>query len=98
MVWYSHKTAQGWGCLPYLKEVYADIYSGTSENKRPEFNRMLDDVKAGKIKVVVTKSIQRFGRNTATVMGAINDIRHAGGYVYSSKKPYTGLTKDKGKV
>ena len=76
------KTVQGWGCLSYLKEVYADIYSGTSENKRPEFNRMLDDVKAGKIKVVVTKSIQRFGRNTATVMSAINDIRHAGGYVY----------------
>ena len=76
------KTVQGWGCLSYLKDVYVDIYSGTSENKRPEFSRMLDDVKAGKIKVVVTKSIQRFGRNTATVMGAINDIRHAGGYVY----------------
>jgi DNA invertase Pin-like site-specific DNA recombinase len=76
------KTVQGWGCLSYLKEVYVDIYSGTSENRRLEFNRMLDDVKAGKIKVVVTKSIQRFGRNTATVMGAINDIRHAGGYVY----------------
>ena len=76
------KTVQGWGCLSYLKEVYADIYSGTSEDKRPEFNRMLYDVNAGKIKVVVTKSIQRFGRNTATVMSAINDIRHAGGYVY----------------
>ena len=76
------KTVQGWDCLPYLKDVYVDIYTGTSENKRPEFNRMLDDVKAGKIKIVVTKSIQRFGRNTVTVMSAINDIRHAGGYVY----------------
>ena len=62
--------------------MYVDIYTGTSENKRPEFNRMLDDVKAGRIKIVVVKSIQRFGRNTVTVMSAINDIRHAGGYVY----------------
>ena len=76
------KTVQGWDCLPYLKDVYVDIYTGTSENKRPEFNRMLDDVKAGKIKIVVVKSIQRFGRNTVTVMSAINDIRHVGGYVY----------------
>lgn len=76
------KTVQGWDCLPYLKDVYVDIYTGTSENKRPEFNRMLDDVKAGRIKIVVVKSIQRFGRNTVTVMSAINDIRHAGGYVY----------------
>ena len=60
------KTVQGWDCLPYLKDVYVDIYTGTSENKRPEFNRMLDDVKAGRIKIVVVKS----------------DIRHAGGYVY----------------
>ena len=30
----------------------------------------------------MVKSIQRFGRNTVTVMSAINDIRHAGGYVY----------------
>ena len=72
------KTVQGWDCLPYLKDVYVDIYTGTSENKRPEFNRMLDDVKAGRIKIVVVKSIQRFGRNTVTVMSAINDIRHAG--------------------
>ena len=64
------------------RRVCLDIYTGTSENKRPEFNRMLDDVKAGRIKIVVVKSIQRFGRNTVTVMSAINDIRHAGGYVY----------------
>ena len=53
-----------WG----LEDVYVDIYSGTSEDRRPEFNRMLADVKAGKIKTIVTKSIQRFGRNTKTVL------------------------------
>ena len=78
------------GLLKYLKEegmlyrfqdAYIDIYSGTSEDRRPEFNRMLGDVKAGKIKTVVTKSIQRFGRNTTTVINAIETIRGAGGRV-----------------
>ena len=45
------------GLLKYLKEegmlyrfqdAYIDIYSGTSEDRRPEFNRMLGDVKQGR--------------------------------------------------
>ncbi len=71
----SHKLF--WG----LEEVYVDIYSGTSEDRRPEFNRMLDDVRAGKIKTIVTKSIQRFGRNTKTVLKAIKIIHYAGASV-----------------
>ncbi len=42
---------------------------------------MLSDVKAGKIKTVVTKNIQRFGRNTITVLNALDTIRKAGGHV-----------------
>ena len=77
------KTVQGWGCLPYLKDVYVDIYTGTSENKRPEFNRMLGDVKDGKIKVVVTKSIQRFGRNTDNIITIIEGIAQDESYFKS---------------
>lgn len=47
----------------------ADIYmergvSGTRAENRPELNRMLDDCRAGRIHVVMTKSISRFARNT----------------------------------
>ena len=37
-----------------------DGYSGTNFN-RPDFVRMIDDVKAGKIGVVITKDLSRFG-------------------------------------
>ena len=79
-----------WG----LEDVYVDIYSGIYEDRRPEFNRMLADVKTGKIKTIVTKSIQRFGRNTKTVLKAIDTIRDAGGHVIFAVENIDTLTRD----
>ena len=46
-------------------EIYADDgISGTNTKKRDEFNRMIADCEAGKIDMVITKSISRFSRNT----------------------------------
>ena len=39
-----------------------DGYSGTNFN-RPDFIRMIDDVKAGKVGVIITKDLSRFGRD-----------------------------------
>lgn len=48
-----------------LAGVYADDgISGTNTSKREAFNRMIDDCKAGKIDMIITKSISRFSRNT----------------------------------
>lgn len=48
-----------------MVEVYADDgISGTNTAKRDEFNRMIADCEAGKIDMVITKSISRFSRNT----------------------------------
>lgn len=48
-----------------LVEIYADKgITGTNTKRRDEFNRMIEDCKAGKIDMVVTKSISRFARNT----------------------------------
>lgn len=47
-----------------LVSIYADEgLSGTSTQKRKEFNRMIQDCKAGKIDLILTKSISRFARN-----------------------------------
>ena len=48
-----------------MVEVYADDgISGTNTSKRDEFNRMIADCEAGKIDLILTKSISRFSRNT----------------------------------
>ena len=47
-----------------LVDIYADEgISGTSLKKRDSFNRMISDCKAGKIDLIVTKSVSRFARN-----------------------------------
>ena len=49
--------------------IYADDgISGTGTKKREEFLRMIDDCMAGKIDMVVTKSISRFARNTKLLL------------------------------
>ena len=46
-------------------KVYADEgISGTSTKHRVGFNEMIEDALAGKIDLIVTKSISRFARNT----------------------------------
>lgn len=47
-----------------LVDIYADQgVSGTSTNKRENFNRMLEDCRMGKIDLIIVKSISRFSRN-----------------------------------
>ena len=43
-----------------LVDIYADDgISGTNTKKREEFNRMIEDCMAGKIDMIITKSISR---------------------------------------
>ena len=49
----------------HLVGIYTDEgISGTNTKKREGFNRMISDCEAGKIDLVITKSISRFARNT----------------------------------
>lgn len=48
-----------------LAGIFADEgISGTDTRKRGEFNHMIEECMAGKINMVITKSISRFARNT----------------------------------
>lgn len=61
-----------------LYKVYGDLgISGTKED-RPEFKRMIEDAKAGKFEVIITKSISRFARNTRLLLNALNELEGAG--------------------
>ena len=45
--------------------VYADdAITGTVAEKRSEFQRMISDCEAGKIDIVITKSVSRFARKS----------------------------------
>ena len=59
-----------------LAEIYADEgVSGTSIKKRINFMRMIEDCKAGKIDLVVTKSVSRFARNTRDCLEAVRQLK-----------------------
>ena len=55
--------------------VYTDAgVSGTSTD-RPGFRQMLTDCDAGKIDMIVTKSISRFARNTVDLLEVVRHLR-----------------------
>ncbi len=59
--------------------IYADeAISGTSTKGRKDFLRMIDDCLAGKIDIVITKSISRFARNTQDSLKYMRELRNRG--------------------
>lgn len=59
--------------------VYADDgISGTQAGKRAEFQRMLDDCEAGRIDIILTKSISRFARNTVDLLQTVRHLKELG--------------------
>lgn len=56
-----------------LVDIYMDKgISGTTVHKRLDFQRMINDAVAGKIDLILTKSISRFGRN---IVDILNNLR-----------------------
>lgn len=64
----------GWQLL----DIYLDAKPGSDMADRSEFQRLLSDCRAGKIDIVLTKSISRFGRNTVETLAVINELRAKG--------------------
>lgn len=81
-----------------LVGIYADEgISGTSMAKRKEFNRMIDDCHAGKIDLIITKSLSRFARNlvdTVTTIRDLANLRPPVGVLFETENIFT-LDKDK---
>lgn len=70
-----------------LAGVYGDFgKSGTSIKKRPELQRLLRDCEAGKVDVILTKSISRFARNVADCVEMIRKLKSFGVSVVFEKE------------
>ena len=68
-------------------DIYADEgISGTNTKKRAEFNRMIEDCLAGKIDMIITKSVSRFARNTLDCLQYIRMFREKEISVYFEKE------------
>lgn len=62
-----------------LVEVYYDEgVSGTSTRHREGFQRMMDDVEAGKIQLIITKEVSRFARNTVDTLSYTRQLKGLG--------------------
>ena len=60
-------------------DVYADEgITGTSTKSRKRFQEMIDDAVAGKIDLIITKSVSRFARNTVDTLVNIRKLKDAG--------------------
>lgn len=70
-----------------LAGIYADEgITGTSQEKRTEFQRLMNDCREGKIDKIYTKSISRFARNTKDCLSCIRMLKTFGVTVYFEKE------------
>lgn len=78
--------------------LYADEgITGTNTKKRERFNQMIEDCKAGKIDMIITKSISRFARNTLDCLNYVRMLKEIGVGVWFEKENINTLDS-KGEV
>lgn len=75
--------------------VYADSFiSGTGTAKRAELQRLIADCEAGRVDIVLTKSISRFARNTVDLLEIVRHLKELGISVRFEKENIDSLTAD----
>jgi DNA invertase Pin-like site-specific DNA recombinase len=67
-------------------DTYTDISSGRSIKSRPGFKNLMADCEAGKIDLIYTKSISRFGRNCVDFLVVLRRLKELGVDVYFSNE------------
>ena len=65
-----------------LTDIYLDFDSASGVKMRDEFERMISDAKRGKMDILITKSVQRFGRNTEENIEAMRTLVASGVVLY----------------
>lgn len=59
--------------------IYADEgITGTIAKKRPDFMRMIEDCRKGKIDLIITKSVSRFSRNNLDCLLYVRELKEMG--------------------
>lgn len=58
--------------------VYSDEALTGTKDSRDGFQRLLSDCRAGKVNMILTKSISRFARNTVTLLETVRELKSLG--------------------
>ena len=75
--------------------VYADSgISGGDIRRRTEFKRLVEDCDAGKIDIILCKSISRFARNTVDLLETVRHLKSLGIDVWFEKENIKSLSAD----
>ena len=75
--------------------IYADEgISGTGVGRRQGFLRMMEDCREGKLDLIITKSVSRFGRNTVDCLVSVRELKALGIDVYFEKENIHTLTAE----
>ena len=75
--------------------LYADEgISGTCADKRPQFQKMINDCLSGKIDYIITKSVSRFARNTVDCLDHVRMLRARGIGIYFEEQNIDTLQID----
>ena len=74
--------------------VFADQGISGTKGDRPEFQKMLEQARAGKLDLILTKSISRFARNTTIVLELVRDLKGFGIEVIFEKENISSLSGD----
>lgn len=75
--------------------VYADEgITGTATKNRDNFNRLIKDCDAGKIDLVLVKSVSRFARDTVDTLNATRHLKNLGIDIYFERENIHSVSKE----
>lgn len=75
-------------------KVYTDQGISGFKEKRPGFQAMLEEARKGRIDLIITKSISRFARNTATVLKFTRELKSMGVGIFFELQNINTLSSD----
>ena len=74
--------------------IYADEAVTGTKDGRGQFQKLLADCRAGKVDLIITKSISRFARNTVTLLQTVREFKNLGVDVYFEEQNIHSLSSD----
>lgn len=90
---YFSSTIQNHPGWVYVGAYVDEGITGTKED-RPKFIKLMEDCRAGKIDLIITKSVTRFARNTVVLLDSIRELKAMGIDVFFEKENIHTLSAD----